>query len=91
MTQKKLAVILLVGSLLTLAWTCVCPRYRLSGHTMTLTAPSAVFDEPHAQPTAYWHADPAKFAGGLVVIWSGVFGVGLLMPLKNGLFKGDSL
>jgi hypothetical protein len=84
--RKSLGITLVVGCFLTLVWTCISPRYQLTGQTQSLAEPERVEHGGYRQEN-FWHADPAKFTGGLVAIWSGLFGGMLLRPTLYKLLK----
>jgi hypothetical protein len=79
MSRKAFAITLLVGAFLTVFWTAICPTYKLAGQTTTIEQPPDPIPPNGYRHEGYWHPDAVTFTGGLVVIWSGVFGVALLL------------
>ena len=83
MDRKSLAITLLIGTFLTLIWACISPRYRLTGQTQTYAEPEPTGNGSSNHEVIFWHADPTKFTGGLVVIWTSTFGTMLLPSAKR--------
>jgi hypothetical protein len=74
--HRNVGLALLAGALLTFVWMLKCPKISIAGQVYTQTVTEEGSSTHYDRGK---HLDPTYFLPGLLVIWTGVAGLGLVL------------